>query len=85
MNEKEVIQIETDNCHEKIIKILADNIRSLVKIGEEDCILVAGLGNTDITPDAIGPLSVSNIFATRHINLAGIEIEVPFLQYVKSK
>ncbi len=35
-------------------------------------ILAAGLGNSDITPDSIGPIAASMIFATRHIpeNLA---------------
>ena len=28
---------------------------------------MAGLGNTDITPDAVGPLTVRQILATRHI------------------
>lgn len=31
-------------------------------------VLVAGLGNSDITPDAVGPLALSMIFATRHIS-----------------
>lgn len=30
-------------------------------------VLVAGLGNTNITPDALGPKCASMIFATRHI------------------
>ena len=30
-------------------------------------VLVAGLGNTDITPDAVGPLTAKQILATRHI------------------
>lgn len=30
-------------------------------------ILIIGLGNTDITPDSIGPQTVKSIFATRHI------------------
>jgi len=30
-------------------------------------ILVIGLGNTEITPDAIGPLTAKNLLATRHI------------------
>ncbi len=33
-----------------------------------DLILVAGLGNTDITPDALGPLVCEKILATRHIS-----------------
>ena len=30
-------------------------------------VLIAGLGNTDITPDAVGPLTAKQILATRHI------------------
>ena len=30
-------------------------------------VLVAGLGNSDITPDALGPKSISQILATRHL------------------
>ncbi len=33
----------------------------------EGPVLVAGLGNPNITPDALGPLCVGQIFATRHI------------------
>ncbi len=36
-------------------------------IPEEGSVLVAGLGNTKITPDALGPKCASMIFATRHI------------------
>lgn len=34
---------------------------------KEGLVLVAGLGNGDITPDALGPKAASYIFATRHI------------------
>ncbi len=30
-------------------------------------IMVVGLGNSDITPDALGPLAVNRVLATRHI------------------
>ena len=36
-------------------------------IPEKGSVLVAGLGNTKITPDAFGPKCSSMIFATRHI------------------
>lgn len=44
-------------------------IRELHRLLSEkkERILVAGLGNTDITPDAVGPLTVRQILATRHI------------------
>lgn len=35
---------------------------------KEGPILVAGLGNSDITPDALGPKTASGILATRHIS-----------------
>lgn len=31
-------------------------------------VLVAGLGNTEITPDALGPLTAARVLATRHIS-----------------
>lgn len=35
---------------------------------ESGLVLVAGLGNGNITPDALGPLTADRIFATRHIS-----------------
>lgn len=34
----------------------------------EGPVMVCGLGNTEVTPDALGPLSASRILATRHIS-----------------
>lgn len=48
------------------IKILASQIGKLIP--EKGLILVAGLGNTDITPDALGPKAADNVLATRHIS-----------------
>ncbi|MBQ8216393.1 MAG: GPR endopeptidase [Oscillospiraceae bacterium] len=36
-------------------------------------VLIAALGNPDITPDAIGPLTASNILVTAHLKKRGIE------------
>lgn len=65
--ESEKLKENDVECHEKIIKLLAENIRSLAKFDEDDCILVAGLGNWNITPDALGPKVVSKILVTRHL------------------
>ena len=35
---------------------------------ESGAVLVAGLGNESITPDALGPRAARRLFATRHIN-----------------
>ena len=45
---------------------LTDTIRSMLP--EKGTVLVVGLGNISITPDALGPKSASYILATRHIS-----------------
>ena len=37
------------------------------KIDSSFSVLVAGLGNADMTPDAIGPLTTSRLTVTRHL------------------
>ena len=49
-------------CH-----VLASLIRRCMPKSKHDCFLIAALGNPDITPDAIGPLTASNILVTRHL------------------
>ncbi len=39
----------------------------LPKDREEFCVLVAGLGNRQITPDSVGPLAVEATLVTRHL------------------
>ena len=51
MTEKEIQQIE---------------IGDIVKRDSYD-VLVVGLGNRDVTPDALGPRVIDNLFITRHI------------------
>lgn len=65
--ESEKLKENDVECHERLIAILAENIRSLAKLKEDDCILVAGLGNWNITPDALGPKVVAKILVTRHL------------------
>lgn len=43
-------------------------IRSLLP--DDGTVLVAGIGNSEITPDALGPKSVAGVLATRHISKA---------------
>ncbi len=46
--------------------VLRDELKRLLP-EEKSCVLVAGLGNEKITPDALGPRCISLLFATRHI------------------
>lgn len=50
---------------EEEINTVAKEIAAMLP--EEGLVLVVGLGNNDITPDAIGPRTVRQILATRHI------------------
>lgn len=48
------------------LNALVESIKELLPKGD-GTVLVAGVGNDDITSDALGPMTASNIFATRHI------------------
>lgn len=49
---------------EDVVECVAEEIR---KLSGDGSILVIGLGNKEITPDALGPQAVSRVVATRHI------------------
>lgn len=49
------------------LKALTESIKALLPKGD-GTVLVAGVGNEDITSDALGPDTASLIFATRHID-----------------
>jgi spore protease len=54
--------------HEEIIKILARKLGQLYPLPEKASILVVGLGNWNVTPDALGPKVCGKILVTRHIS-----------------
>lgn len=47
------------------LRVLAREISGLLPVN--GLVLVAGLGNLEITPDALGPKAASKVLATRHI------------------
>lgn len=57
-----------EDYHRSISEELAKAIRSVLPgIEEEKSVLIVGLGNRDVTADALGPETVDNLFITRHI------------------
>ncbi len=64
------ITLEGDNLsrfsdsYDDMISEFSKELERLVPNGD---ILVAGLGNNDITPDALGPQTANKILATRHL------------------
>lgn len=65
--ESEAMKINDVDTHEKIISILSEHIVKLCDLGKDSVILVVGLGNWNVTPDALGPKVISKILVTRHI------------------
>ena len=67
------ITIETDRLSaspddfDEQVDNIASEIVSL-KGADRKTALIVGLGNSDITPDALGPLVISQIIATRHLH-----------------
>lgn len=59
--------IQDEEYHQKIAQAFSEQLREILDLEEEKTILVVGLGNRDITPDALGPYVVQNLSITRHI------------------
>ncbi len=57
-----------EDYHREISKCLAEELLKLLPEEEEEQnILVVGLGNREVTADALGPQTVDNLYITRHI------------------
>lgn len=53
---------ETEDCFEAASEFISELLPN------HGCIMVAGLGNREITPDTLGPKAADRILATRHIS-----------------
>lgn len=56
-----------EEFNKRISEKLAVLIREVTNLSQNDTVLVVGLGNWDITADALGPKVVSHIELTRHL------------------
>ncbi len=66
--EAENMDCQDEDYHREISLELAKLIRKLLPDCKEPLsVLVAGLGNREVTPDALGPRAVDNLMITRHI------------------
>lgn len=59
--------VPDEGYHREISEKIAKHIRALGGLDSEKSVLVAGLGNLQITPDALGPRAVQNLRITRHV------------------
>ncbi|MGL5766646.1 MAG: GPR endopeptidase [Sarcina sp.] len=52
---------------EQVIHLLAGTLEKIIKVDDKDPVLVVGLGNSGVTPDALGPKVIDKIIITRHL------------------
>ncbi len=61
-------------CHRQISQSLGEQLQILMKTGKNTqprsplSVLVVGLGNADVTPDALGPRVLNHTLITRHLH-----------------
>ena len=62
------IDEEDEDYHREISIQLAKVLKQLIPVKKKELsVLVVGLGNRAVTPDALGPRVVDNLYITRHI------------------
>lgn len=68
------ITIEADKLRDRDIdvedevsRVLAKELVSLLKVDKDAVALVVGLGNWNVTPDALGPRVISKLMVTKHL------------------
>ncbi len=56
-----------ENYHKPVSEAIAKYLKKLAGDLKREEVLVVGLGNREVTPDALGPQVVDNLFITRHL------------------
>ena len=65
--ESQMMNDEVENIDNKIIQKVSEIIKDISHLVKSDTVLVVGLGNGDVTPDALGPKVIENLQITRHL------------------
>lgn len=60
------MSVPDEGYHREISEKLAEHLKTLMGEGEKS-VLIVGLGNREVTPDALGPYVVQNVRITRHL------------------
>lgn len=68
--ESEHLQGFDGGIHKPMMEVLSRHLSHF--IGNKKRIMVAGLGNRGVTPDALGPYVIDNLYVTRHLLKEGI-------------
>ena len=65
--ESDLMKFDDDDSREKVINYLKDELIEIFGTDQSKQTLIIGLGNWNITSDALGPRAVSKTLVTRHI------------------
>ncbi len=65
--ESDLLKANDIEAHEEIIKIVSEKLGKLHNLKKDATILVVGLGNWNVTPDALGPKVIAKVLVTNHI------------------
>jgi spore protease len=55
------------NFHDNLSKAFGKELSKIVNIKKDSVAMVVGLGNWNVTPDALGPRVISKLMVTRHL------------------
>lgn len=68
--ESQGIRKKDSELQDKVEEVFANEFYQFLQqlgINEKDSCLVVGLGNWNVTPDALGPIAVENLLVTKHL------------------
>lgn len=55
------------SLQDRVIDVFYKELQKMFNLSDEQSVMVIGLGNWNVTPDALGPKVVKELFITRHI------------------
>lgn len=68
--ESDWLRSNDESIHEPFVALLIRHLKKM--IADASKILVVGLGNRNVTPDALGPYVIDNLYITRHLLCEGV-------------
>ena len=68
--ESEAMKQNNTVAHTEIKAVFAEQLAKLTRLDRGSVVLVVGLGNPRVTPDALGPQAISKLLVTRHLSEA---------------
>lgn len=61
------LRYKDPDLQKRVAEKFAEEFRRFAKLEQDSTVLVIGLGNRKVTPDALGPMVCDSLFVTRHL------------------